>query len=696
MKDHFKDSLLLSVIPVTNRKIFLFLWSLLFCQTSIIAQVEIREDWIPLSDSVRLAMDWYLPEDYQRMPRPVILEYLPYRKEEGRRNRYSLFSYFLNQGYLVVRVDIRGTGNSEGQLIPYEYTDQEQSDALEVLRWLSKHPYSSGEIFMMGISWGGFNALQIATHKPGELKGIITMMSTDDLYEDDVHYIDGVMHVDAYEIGQDLANCLPGAPDFVIDSNYFINRFDTKPWLLTYKQQQRDGAFWNRASLMEHYHSIDVPVFAVGGLYDGYRDFIARYFQHADVPITAILGPWNHTFPHWADPPPAIEWRDIAVEWMNCIRMQNSQSDCPGSRLFFYQRDWHPPGIKLDSIPGYWRVDSLWPLRDGSIDTFFISSGESLNPTPDYPGQNDRLKYRPSSGVEASGSVMWWGDWAPDQRIADQHCLMYRSSPMESDLEIAGFPKVQMMTSCTAPQAHWVVRLCDEAPDGRVTLITGAAFNGSHRLSAEQPSSITPGEEFSLKIEMHLTSWTFRKGHRVRLSISNSQWPMLWPSPDTMTMTIHMETPEHNYLILPVVPHHPALTTFELPHPDPDLTGYRTEFSETPSGYAEIREFRYDYRQEEAQLLATNSSTEIYPWGEMHYTEEITHTTNDQNPAASNVRSVYTTTVTLPTRELRWEGHLDFSSDRQNFYYSYTRKLFENQTLIKEKTWKETILRDHH
>ena len=223
-----------------------------------VAGIEIREVWIPMPDGVRLAADLYMPADAAETDRfPVILEYLPYRKDEGRSHRFPFFSYFVRHGYIVARVDIRGTGRSQGKLVDGEYSEQEQQDGEQVIDWLSRQPFSTGKVAMMGISWGGFNALHLAMRRPPALKTIISLMSTDDIYEDDVHFMDGIMHIDAYEIGQDLANALPGAPDFVIDEAYFRDRFDTEPWLLKYKRHQTDGPFWDRASLNTDYGRID-------------------------------------------------------------------------------------------------------------------------------------------------------------------------------------------------------------------------------------------------------------------------------------------------------------------------------------------------------------------------------------------------------------------------------------------------------
>jgi hypothetical protein len=98
------------------------------CAPAQAYEIAFREASIPMPDGVKLAADLYLPQGGKRTDRfPVLLEYLPYRKTESRDRDYRLYSYFVDRGYAVARVDIRATGNSEGRLIAYEYTDQEQS-----------------------------------------------------------------------------------------------------------------------------------------------------------------------------------------------------------------------------------------------------------------------------------------------------------------------------------------------------------------------------------------------------------------------------------------------------------------------------------------------------------------------------------------------------------------------------------------
>src|SRR5210317_1476362 len=148
---------------------------------------EIENLYIPLADGVRLAARLWLPEDAEQNPVPALLEYIPYRKRDFMRIRDEpMHRYYAGHGYAAVRVDLRGSGDSDG-ILEDEYLPREQEDALEVINWLTRQPWCDGNVGMTGISWGGFNALQVAARRPPALKAIITHCSTDDRYTDDIH-----------------------------------------------------------------------------------------------------------------------------------------------------------------------------------------------------------------------------------------------------------------------------------------------------------------------------------------------------------------------------------------------------------------------------------------------------------------------------------------------------------------------------
>jgi uncharacterized protein len=658
-------------------------------------EMVLQEATILLPDGVRLATDLFLPSGGKQGERfPVLLEYLPYRKAEGRARNYALYSYFVRRGYVVARVDIRGTGNSEGRVIPHEYSEIEQRDGEVVIDWLSKQPFADGNVGMFGVSWGGFNSIHMAMRNPPALKAIVAVDATDDLYQDDVHFMDGMMHIDSWEMSQDLSNSKPGAPDYVIDEQNFRDRFDTPPWMLTYKRQQRDGPFWKRTALKERYDAIRIPTFVIGGWYDGYRDSVPRMLEKMAAPTKAILGPWSHAFPHDAYPKPEIEWRHEAVRWFDQWLKGRDTGIMNEPRFAVFIRRWHPPGPVLEEAPGEWRLEEGWPLKR--------IRPRVLHPQPDHalaaavPSAGvHSLKYVPSTGIEAGGPVMWFGDVAPDQRPTDAWSLVYDTPPLEEDLEILGLPLVRLNVSADAPLAHWFVRLSDVAPDGTVTQVAAAGQNGAHRRSAENPEPLEPGRVFPLDIEMHFTSWVFPKGHRIRLAVNNAQWPMIWPTPYAMTTTLKLGGADPTRVTLPVVPFEARpKPAFLPPAEDPQYPGYRTLKEETASGYGEIARVERDVARKATKVTALNSGGIEFPWGRQRFDETIVHETEDEHPETTSVRGTYRSTVELKDRTLTWECDIHFRSDRTSFHYTGTRRLRQDGRLVREKTWNDTIPRD--
>jgi len=657
--------------------------------------VRMEEAWIRMPDGVRLAADLYFPDGAAPGDRfPVLLEYLPYRKTEARARNIRLFSYFVERGYVLARVDIRGTGNSEGRLIPYEYSDIELDDGEAVIDWLSKQSWSNGNVGMLGISWGGFNSIQMAVRNPPALKAFLAVDATEDLYQDDVHYIDGILHLDSWEMSQDLDNARPGAPDYVIDDDYFRNRFDTEPWMLTYKKQQRDGPFWDRASARDKYNRIKVPGYLVGGWYDGYRDSLPRMLANVKAPLKAMIGAWNHSWPNEPYPEPGVESRHEAVRWFDYWLKDRDTGIMDEPRFAVYVREWHPPGPYLERAPGYWRWEDGWPIERIVDMPYYAHPDHTLGRAPAEPAVH-QLRNVPTIGMEAGGPVMWWGDVAHDQRGSDAFSLVYDSAPLETETEILGLPRALLEVSATAPRANWFVRLSDVAPDGTVTQVAGAGFNGTHRNSDREPEDIVPGAAFGLDIEMHFTSWVFPKGHRIRFAVANAQWPMFWPTPYPVTTTLKLGDIGGARVLLPIVPpgDRPA-PVFLPPAESPTLAGYETIDSGTTSSYGEVSSVDRNPQTGVVTVTATNSGGMRYPWGTETYHETIEHRTSDDHPEHTSLTGTHEMIVTLPERVLNWEAELEFTSDLDNFYYHYVRRLHENGKLVREKEWRETIPRD--
>ncbi len=659
------------------------------------SMLTLKEVKIVMPDGVMLAADLYIPSGLKSTDRlPVLLEYTPYRKTESRGRNYSLYSYFIKNGYIVARVDIRGTGNSAGHVIPYEYSKIELDDGEAIIAWLAKQDWSNGNIGMFGISWGGFNAIQMAVRNPPALKTFIAVMATEALYQEDVHYMDGIIHTDSWMMSNDLNNSLPGAPEYRLDNEWLNNRFNVEPSVFTYMRHQKDGPFWDRASSLDKYDKIKIPGFHIGGWYDGYRNSLPRMLENVSAPVKAIIGPWDHDFPHNAGHSPRIEWRHEAVRWFDhwLKDIDTGIVDEPSFAVFI--RNWHPPKSDIEEIPGQWRWEDGWPIKRSRLKTLYASSKHELS-TNQTGKATHSLKYKASVGLAGGGPVMWWGSVPPDQQSMDDHSLVYDSQPLDSPMEILGRPRAKINVSADAKHANWVVRISDIAPDGRVTQVAGAGFNGTHRNSARKPEYLVPGEIFPLDIEMHFTSWVFPKGHRIRFAISNAMWPMLWTTPYPMTTSLTIGGRSGAKIELPVItPANRPIPQFKAPFEDPSLAGFASINSGNITGYAEISSIQRNAKTGEALGVATNKTSYSYPWGLEHFEELLEHRTSDIEPGQTSVTGHYAVVKELKDRLIRLEQDVEFKSDSKNFQMIFNRRIKLNGKILHEKQWDEIFPRD--
>ncbi len=652
--------------------------------------VLIQQAQIPMPDGLHLAANLFFPEGARPDERfPVLLEYLPYRKDDWSAERdFQLHSYFVRRGYISARVDIRGTGASQGRQPDREYCDQEQEDGMAVIDWLSRQPWSNGNVGMMGISWGGFNSIQMAMRHPPALKAILAVDASDDLFHDDIHYIDGMMHADEFELSMDLTNALSPAPDFPIDEATLAARFDAPPWFLAYLQHQHDGPFWRRASLRPDYSRITIPVFLIGGFLDGYRDSIPRMMAGVRVPVKAIVGPWNHTFPHDADPGPEIEWREKAVRWWDHWLKGRDTGILAEPRLDVFLRHAYPPGLTLPEIPGEWRSEAAWPPAGLHDSTFYFTSGHALADAP--PAKNAHpLRCIPSTGIEAG---FWWGDLTADQRPSDAQSLVYDSEPLSAELTILGLPQAILSGTSTSSLANWFVRLEDVAPNGAVTLITGGGLAGAQRDSSSNPTALQPAHVYEFRVPLHFTSWLFPKGHRIRVAVGNALWPMIWPTPYPLSTTLHLGDSDGSRILLPVVPRMaPAQPSFAAPEPPPLLLGYSSTGDTWPGDYHIER----DSQRGTAHVSWAGKYRMTFPWGSEESHEQLLYDIEDCMPSDNSVRGDADFIVHVRDTVLTWRVHLLLRSDAHHLYYQFERELLQDGNQIRDRVWKATIVRDY-
>ena len=649
--------------------------------------VRLVKTFIPMKDGVRLAVTLYMPDGPGAKQRfPALLEYLPYRKDDGTAVRdYGNHAYFAKRGFVGARVDIRGFGASGGTPPEREYSAQEQEDGDAVIAWLAHQPWSNGKVGMLGISWGGFNSIQMALRKPPALKAILAVCATEELFTEDVHDIDGIFHFDEFELTMDLDQGRIGAPDFALDEAVIGPRMDSPPWSLNYLKHQHDDAFW-RAPL-HPIEQLQVPTFLIGGLQDGYRDSVPRMLEKVKAPLKAWIGPWNHNFPNGSDYGPLYEWRDQAVRWFDYWLKGRDTGVLQDPRLLVFVQHWHAPESQSQDVPGEWRADE-WPPRGLAPTTFYLQPEHRLAAQDQQAGRDD-LRYVPSIGVEAG---FWWGELLTDQRPIDAYSLTYDSDVLTDDLAILGRPRVTLQAAADAPLADWFVRLSDVAPDGQVTLVTGAGINGAQRNSTSHPEDLIPGKVYPLSIDLHLASWVFPKGHRIRIAVSNALWPMLWPTPYPMTTSLMMGGGEPSRVVLPRIPvHGTAAPLLALPEHIDEPPGITEGHAPWPGEWTVLR----DEANQRSTVVWQGKNSASFPWGPYDHSERIAYDVDDRHPETASVKGDSEYSHTVNGHVLTWRGHHELSSDAHTFFYKYTRTLLRDGSVVRSKTWTESVPRDH-
>ncbi|WP_251977978.1 CocE/NonD family hydrolase [Salinicola avicenniae] len=514
---------------------------------------EIENQWIPLADGTRLAARIWMPEGAENQPVPAILEYLPYRKRDGTAVRDELtHPYFAGHGYACIRVDMRGNGESGG-LMEDEYAPQEQADALEVIDWIAAQPWCDGKLGMMGISWGGFNSLQLAALRPEPLKAIITLCSTDDRYADDIHYKGGNMLLENLGWAATMLDFSAAVPDPALVGErwreMWQHRLDNmpllaEPWLT---HQHRDD-YWKHGSIGESYHQefgrIDAAVYMVSGWADSYINTIPRMMEHLSCPKKALIGPWMHKYPHFAIPDPAIGFLQEALRWWDHWLKGTETGIMAEPPCTFYLQDGVPPAPKYLERPGEWVRTSAWPAPADEVAIERLTLGD------DGLGQGSLTAARRIASPLTAGSLqgeyipLWFGaDFPPDQRRDDGLSLTFDSAPYHEGLDILGQPTLDVEIASDEDCGQLHVRLCDVAPSGESALITYGTLNLNLR---DDPGTITPptpGETMRVRVPLDLIGYRLPKGHRLRVALSSACFPLVWSPQKRADLTLAAGTP---------------------------------------------------------------------------------------------------------------------------------------------------------
>ena len=515
---------------------------------------------IRVRDGIQLAADIYMPPTGSG-PFPALLEALPYRKDDLTASSHSDdYVRLASEGeYVVCRLDVRGTGSSEG-LATDEYPLVELDDLTDVINWLATQPWSNGRVGMFGYSYSGFNSLQVACTRPAALHAICAIYATDDRYTDDGHYMGGALRaIDLVDYCHYMTACnlLPPVPAVFGDnwkSEWQMRLNEVQPWVLNWLEQQHDGPYWRHGSLRPGYERIQCPTMIVAGWADGYRNNTFRTFEALQCEKSLLIGPWSHSAPAHSHPGPNIDLVPEMIAWFNrWLRVDNAVVKTePPIRVFI--RHSTKPDADLLMLNGEWRFEETWPPAR-SVTTM-------LRPTATHADHVDAsdidvLDVRPDVGVAAWNSCAGGLPWGQptDQREDDSWSLTY-DWPIDSDhFEILGHALLKLKVASNQPVASISVKICDVFPDGTSALVTRGFLNLTHRTSSTEPQPLVPNVFEDVDVELEATSWVFARGHKIRLSIAGADWPNIWSPPHPFALSVDRSTVQ---LILPTVDNHGA------------------------------------------------------------------------------------------------------------------------------------------
>ncbi|PZO82048.1 MAG: peptidase S15 [Mesorhizobium amorphae] len=497
---------------------------------------------IALSDGIVLSAQLWLPEDAEENPVPAILEYLPYRKRDGTADRDALnHRYFAAHGYASVRVDMRGSGDSEG-VLEGEYLQQEQDDALEILRWIASQPWCSGAVGMIGISWGGFNGLQVAARRPPELKAVISLCSTDDRYADDVHFMGGCLLLDKFSWGSTMFSINPTPPDPALVGEkwreMWMERLEGGGlFMVEWHERQRRDAFYRHGSIAEDYSAIQCPTYLVGGWMDGYSNPIFRMLEHLECPRKGLIGPWAHKYPNFAQPGPRIGFLQECIRWWDQWLKGKDTGIMDEPMLRAWLQDTVKPQTHYAERPGRWAAETQWPSLNVEAQTLHLGAGSLSGEA----GSGTLSISSPQTVGLAAGKWCPYGleaDEPGDQREEAGGSLVFDTAPLEEGLDLLGAPVLRLRVSADKPNAFVAAVLSEVLADGSATRLSYGLLNLTHRNGHVNLEALEPGRFYDVSIKLNECGQALAPGSRIRLALSNAYWPIVWPSPETATLAV--------------------------------------------------------------------------------------------------------------------------------------------------------------
>ncbi len=523
--------------------------------------------WIPVGDGLKLAARLWLPDNADQSPVPVVFEYIPYRTHDSYRPFDDHWGQQLAaRGIAFARVDIRGSGNSEGVLAD-EYLASEQADGLAIIAWLARQSWCNGKVGMRGISWGGFSTLQVAALAPPALKAIMPMCATDMRFANDAHYVGGAPGLTNLKWAAGFEMVMSGPPDPAIVGPQWEaqwrERLEQTPSIAArWLSHASNDAYWRHGSVGLDYAAIKCPVYIVDGWADSYAESAERLLRGITAPKKALFGPWGHIYPDFGRPGPGLDWAFEEARWWRHWLADEDNGVMEGPQFRFYMPYATPSETRMEDLPGRWAGEAVWPSPDIQPRTLYLAPGELRLTRPAPSG----LTYVADTAV-GLGKPEWIpyavAELPAEQSPDDAHSLVFDLPPLAEDLEMVGVAILHITVTSDRPVAKLAARLCEVDAHGHSWLVTCGLLNLAFRDGLDNaPKPLVPGEPYDVDIPLAVMAHRFKAGSRLRLALSESLWPLVWPSPQIVTLKLALGDA---HLTLPVRPRPAAEPTMPIP-----------------------------------------------------------------------------------------------------------------------------------
>jgi putative CocE/NonD family hydrolase len=640
---------------------------------------------IPLSDGTILTARLWMPENPVAEKVPVVMEWIPYRQSDNTAVGDSMVhGYFAMSGIAAIRVDLRGSGNSEG-LLHDEYLKQEQDDACEVIAWLAAQDWCNGKVGIIGISWGGFAGLQIAARRPPALKAIVTCCSTDDRYSDDVHFMGGGLLIDGIQWGAGLFAQLgrPADPAHVGDRwrDMWMHRLESvEPPLESWFSHMERDEFWKHGSVCENYDDIECAVYAVTGWADGYSDPVLRLMENLKGPRKGMIGPWTHMYGNWGVPGPAIGFLEECMRWWRHWLLDEPTGIMDEPMLRLWVGEEMKPHPRFPQIGGRWIGVPQWPSEgkptEFHLDDRLLSTAPALITAP------IRIDTPQHLGAYA-------GEWCPldgggdgpefqaDNRPDDGLSVCFDTPILTAPLELVGIPRLKLDLAMEGPKATVIVRLNEIAPDGTSSRVTFAI----RRIT--RPNAV--GKRFSYEIPLKGVAYTFKPGYRIRVALSTTYWPMVWPEHGQGAITLY---PDATTFFMPSMP---DAAVHDLAAFDPPVSAAPVSSEDVVKGDI-IRTVSWDATSGAMQLVNTNNR-KTWKLGELTLGGRGAHgysiLPNDGSSAKAYFESVQR--YERPGWAIRLEARSDVFWEDGQLVLESRYDAFENDEKVFAREWRRSF-----